>query len=266
MKRALMAALVLVFAAVTVPAGSSPTATTAPNDDIEPAAMAALMRMATLLAKADRFSVTVDAAYDVVQRWGQKIEFGSVRRVTIRRPDRIRADIMDRDGSRAGITFNGQAISIFIPDERVYAVAARPGSLDDALSYLVEELDMRMPARELFSSELPQRLKARVESARVVGMATLGHVRCVHLALRADDVDVQVWSDAEGAPLLRRLVITYQRVVGQPEFRADFTDWNLSPEVPDALFEFAPPPGSERIAFARRKPAPGADRPEGATR
>jgi hypothetical protein len=265
MKRVLIGVLVLA-AALAPLTGFATTATTTQNNDVEPDAMAALMRMATALADAERFSVTADISYDVVQRWGQKIEFGSVRRVTVRRPDRLRADVVDRDGTRTGITFDGRAISVFLPDRRVYAVAPRAGSLDDALTYFVEQLDMRLPGRELFSSDLPQRLQARVESARVVGMETVRHVRCVHLALRADDVDIQVWTQAEGTPLLRRLVITYRQVVGQPEFRADLTDWNLSPEVPDALFDFTPPAGAERIPFVARKPGPGAVRSEGATR
>jgi hypothetical protein len=44
--------------------------------------------MASFLAKAPRLSVTADCSYDVVQDSGQKIEFGEVRAITLRRPDR----------------------------------------------------------------------------------------------------------------------------------------------------------------------------------
>ena len=50
-----------------------------------------------------------------------------------------------------------------------------------------------------------------------------------------------------------------------PQFRAEFSDWNLSPEVTDSMLAFTPPEGAEKIAFlpqlravaVRRKAAPG---------
>ena len=50
-------------------------------------ARAILTRMADFLAGAQRFSVTVRAGYDAVQKSGQKIEFGDMRKVTLSRPD-----------------------------------------------------------------------------------------------------------------------------------------------------------------------------------
>src|SRR5262249_41418965 len=53
--------------------------------------------MASFLAKAPRLSVTADTSYDVVQTSGQKIEFGELRTITLRRPDRARIDTVRRD-------------------------------------------------------------------------------------------------------------------------------------------------------------------------
>ena len=73
----------------------SPAATTSPSEE---KAMATLMKAAEFLAKAQRFSVTVDIGYDVEQDWGQKLEFGATRKLTVRRPDRMAVDITGRDG------------------------------------------------------------------------------------------------------------------------------------------------------------------------
>jgi len=72
---------------------------------------------------------------------------------------------------------------------------------------------------------------------------------------------VQLWIAKGDQPLPRRMVITYTRAEGQPQFRAQFSDWNLSPEVPDSLFAFTPPTGAVKIAFAPRRPA-GSATPE----
>jgi hypothetical protein len=44
-------------------------------------------------------------------------------------------------------------------------------------------------------------------------------------------------------------VITYKDENGQPQFWADLSNWNLAPDVSDALFAFTPPNGAERIQF-----------------
>ncbi|MBM2830803.1 MAG: hypothetical protein HW411_1593 [Gammaproteobacteria bacterium] len=223
------------------------------EDDIEQEAMASLMRMATFLSGAQQLSVTIDAGHDAVQRWGQKIEFGAVRHVTIRRPDRVRVDVVNRDGSQSGVRFNSKEISVFSVDDKVYATDLKPGSADSAMEHLVEKLEIGLPLRELFSSELPKLLKERVTGANVVGTETLGGVRCEHLALRSTELDAQIWIDKDGHPLPRRIVLTYWHVKGEPQFWANFSDWNLSAKVPDSLFEYTPPPDSERIPFVPRK-------------
>ena len=52
--------------------------------------------------------------------------------------------------------------------------------------------------------------------------------------------------------LPRRITITYEHEEGRPQFRARLTDWDLSPRLKDSTFEFDPPKGAEKIAFARR--------------
>ena len=68
-------------------------------------------------------------------------------------------------------------------------------------------------------------------------------------ARTAKGVDFQVWVAQGEQPLPRRIVISYKDEAGQPQFWADLSDWNLSPEISDALFTFTPPAGANRIQF-----------------
>src|SRR5262245_49536714 len=77
--------------------------------------------MANFLAKAPRLSVTADCSYDVVQDSGQKIEFGELRVMTLRRPDRARIETTRRDGTRRGLVFDGKQLAAFDIDQKVYA-------------------------------------------------------------------------------------------------------------------------------------------------
>jgi hypothetical protein len=210
--------------------------------------------MASFLAKAPRLSVTADCSYDVVQDSGQKIEFGEVRAITLRRPDRARIDTTRRDGVRRGLIFDGKQLAAFDLDQKVYATVPKPGTTDAAFDYFKHDLDMRLPLSELFSSNLPQKISDMLGSARLVDENTVNGVATDHVALRGDTADLQFWIARTGDPLPQRLVITYRLAEGQPQFEANFKDWNLAPDVPDSFFTFTPAEGAQEIPFLVPKP------------
>jgi hypothetical protein len=245
--------LLIVFL-VGVFAGTPTPSTAASERDAQ--AMAILQRMADFLSQAQRLSVTAEIGFDVVQESGEKLEFGETRQIVIRRPDRARIDITKRDGATSGFIFDGQTIAVFNAKEHVYATAARPGTLDEAIDYFINDLDMRFPLAEMFSSQLAETLPDKVRAAYYVEQANIAGVPCDHLAFRGDWADIQLWIAQGDPPLPRRVVLTYKDAEGQPQFRAQFSDWNLAPDVPDSLFVFTPPAGAAKIAFAAREPAP----------
>ena len=225
----------------------------APADEqIDTEALAILQRMAERLAAADRFTVSIRAAYDAVQASGEKIEFGETRQVTLSRPGGLRVEAVQSDGDRRLVLFDGEAIRIFDPEENVYAQIEKAGSVDDALRHLVRDLGVRVPLALLLTTRLPSELERRVTSLAYVGEDQSTEAPTDHLAARTEDVDFQVWIAREGEPLPRRIVITYKHAEGQPQFRAMLSDWNLSPEVSPAQFAFAPPEGAEQIPFFTR--------------
>jgi hypothetical protein len=240
--------VVLSLAAALAVAGVSSAQQAAPAaDDRE--ARATLERMARFVASAQKLSVTLETAYDVLQPDGQKIEFGARRRVALRRPDRFRMDAEERDGSRRGIMFDGKEIYAFDLDENVYASVAKPGTADQALDHATGELGLRIPLSDLFASDLPQTV-AKSKEVSLVAEEKLRDVSCEHIAVRADEVDYEVWVATGEQPLPQRIVVTYKLAPGQPRFVASLSDWNLAPDLPDALFTYEPAADAERIRVA----------------
>jgi hypothetical protein len=244
--------LLLVLSLVGTLAGAQTPSTAASERDER--AMSILKHMADFLSQTQRFSVMVDTGFDVVQDSGQKIEFGETRKIVVRRPGHARIDITKRDGGTSGFTFDGKEIAVFNTREHVYATAAKPGTLDEAIVYFMNDLDMRFPLAEMLSGKLTETLPAKVRAASYVEQANIAGVPCDHLALRGDWADLQLWIAQGDQPLPHRLVLTYKNAEGQPQFWAQFSDWHLSPDVPDSLFVFTPPEGAAKIAFASRKP------------
>jgi hypothetical protein len=213
-----------------------------------------LLRMAKYLAQAPRFSVNIQGNYDVVQESGQKIEFGETRTITVNRPNRLRVESEQSDGDKHVVLYDGKDITTFSPSQNVYAQVSKPGGIDEAVTYFLKNLHMRLPLAMLLLSRFPEELERRTQSLDYVERTKIHGTPAHHLAGRTETVDYQVWI-AEGVqPLPLRAVLTYKNAEGQPQFRAQFTDWNLSPEIQDSQFAFVPPEEARKIAFLAQLP------------
>jgi len=230
----------------------------APEADASAAnpAMEQLMRMAHFLAQLKQFSVEQESGYEVVQDSGQKIEFEESRRLVLVRPDRFRVDMQGGDGDERRVTFDGKAVTVLNETQKMYASSEIPGSIDEAIKYFVQDLQMRLPLAMLFVTTLPEEIEQRVQEVAIVETVMREGTPFVHLAARAESVDFQVWLPETGDPLPRRIVITYKHEEGQPQYWADFSDWNLSPNPPETLFSLDIPKDASRIGFFAE--APGA--------
>jgi hypothetical protein len=220
---------------------------------LEPEAIEAVKRMVETLTGAERLRVRFDSEYDALQEDGETISFGKNGEMTMRRPDDVRIEQVDREGNRREAFFDGRLATLYMPDQNVYAAAERSGDIDSFVDFLRDEVGARLPLAGLFSKDLGPTLKENVTRARYVGEETIDGVECDHVAMRyGDALGVQLWIERERAVPLR-IVMTFERAAGRPQFRADVSDWDLSPRVSDSTFAFRPPRGAQAVPFTLPK-------------
>ena len=226
---------------------SQPTASIQPA--LDPAALATLRRMADYLTSLPAMRLHSEVEYDAIQADGQRIEFGSTREISLRRPDRLRVDIADRRGLRRRLYYDGAKLVLFDEADGVYATTPHTGDIDATIAFVGAQLGMPVPLGELLSAQLAAKITDGLVFAGVVGAETIDGVRCDHLALRNQDRGIQIWVEQGAKALPRRVAITYEQEPGQPQFRASLTQWDVAPRIDNQMFSFTPPAGAERIAF-----------------
>ena len=214
------------------------------------AAMALLLDMATQLGGAQKFQVEMLIGYDSVQSDGQKIEFGERRHVSVERPSLMLNDVRDSDGSGESILFDGKTISVSNSHDNVYATAPQPGDIDASVRYFVSHLHMRLPLAAMLMSGFAQELQKRVTEIALVEETDILGEPANHLAGRMKDIDFQVWISNDKRALPLRIIITYREDAGQPQFRANFINWNFNPSFMQKTFRFEPPTGAREVPLA----------------
>ncbi|HTJ89626.1 MAG TPA: DUF2092 domain-containing protein [Acidocella sp.] len=256
--------VICLCAANTAAAQQGPTAITVQNTSTSAQAKMLLLTAADYLAKAKGFSVNVDANYDITQPSGQKIEFGERYHVLLSRPDDLRIDFEDRDGSKRQILFDGSTMTMFEPGQAFYGSLTKPGTVDQIIAYIVNELQTPIPMSLLLLTSAPRQLQKRVTEVALVDNERLGGTLVYHLAARTADVDFQVWIAQGNQPTPRRIVITYKKSPGQPQFSALLSGWRLNPPVNALDFAFTPPAGARPVGFMVPVNGPAAVSGEGA--
>jgi hypothetical protein len=212
-----------------------------------------LLRMARFLAATPRFSVNVTGNYDAVQATGQQIEFGEKLSINVSRPKGLRVEAVASDGNRQLLFFDGQTLTTYSPASNVYAQAAKPGDIDTAVTYFLNDLQMRLPLAALLLSRFPDEIGKRSQTVDYVEKTAFYGAPAHHLAGRTEALDYEIWV-AEGAqPLPQRIVLTYRDAEGQPAFRAQFSGWNLAPQE-RVNYTFTPPADARQIALAAQLP------------
>ena len=218
-----------------------------------------LARMTDFISAAPAFSLVSDTGHEVLQKNGHVLEFGSQLTLAIQRPSKAIGRFDSRDGDSSTTVLDGEAIWVYSAKEDIYDTTHQPGDIDASLKVLARQLGVPRQLHDFFSKDLTALLGSAVQSGYYVGESMISGVMCDHLALRSENEDVQVWIARGAEPVPRRIVITYRQIEGQPQFWAQFTEWNFSPALSDTTFTFSPPEGARRIRFFADIPAKKSD-------
>jgi hypothetical protein len=196
---------------------ASPTAATsatpaapAAQAVIEPEAIAALKRSSEFLQTLKSFNIRVEASTDEVLDSGQKVQFGSFANISVVRPNRLRADVID-DQKQRQFYYDGKTLTVYGKVVNYYASVSAPKTIKEMLAFAESKYGLEWPLADLLA---PESLAENVKSAFSVGQGRVGGVLCEHYAFRQDEVDWQIWIQTGNKPLPRKIVITSKNEEG----------------------------------------------------
>jgi hypothetical protein len=220
---------------------------TTPGPDIDRMSERVLLDACGYLRSAGRFSVTVEASYEDVLETGTRVEYHRQASVVLERPSHLRID-SESDKGRRSIYYDGKTLTVYRPDQGVYATAPAPDTID-AMVAAVEARGIAMPASDLLLNHPCEALGEHLQTGTYAGRHYLDGGWYHHLLLTTEAVDVQLWVAQGEAPVIHKLVITYTTQPGEPQYRALLSDWNFAPDIDSKTFTFTPPAEARKVAF-----------------
>jgi len=203
-------------------------------------------QMSERLARAGELALEAEEVYDEVPDHSPRRQLTDLRRVAMRRPDRL---VGDTSGDAMNRTFwyDGKVFSALDKEQNVWASGAVPPTVDKALDWVFDQTGTVIPLGDFLYADVYARLMGDVQRGVYLGIHEAAGVPCHHLSFEQATIDWQIWIDAGREPLPRKLVITYKTEDEVPQYSVTIRKWNLQAKLPDTLFAFSPPEGATRV-------------------
>jgi len=210
-------------------------------------ASAALQRMGQTM-RAEQFSFQAQTIRVYATPDGEPLHIFHTLKVTVHRPNRVMAEVSGDDGS-SKLFFDGKTATVYSAAQNKYASIAVPdGTIEGMLKEAVGRLGVDFPLADFLSEAPSKAFLTGVTAGRVVNTLTIDGAPYDHLFFfQPPGIELELWLSKNEQSLPRRLIVTYRSLPGQPNFIAQFSDWNFNIHPADADFAFQPPAGATQV-------------------
>ncbi|MGX1097033.1 DUF2092 domain-containing protein [Amorphus sp. MBR-141] len=208
----------------------------------DPDAVAAVQAMTDHLAGMSSFAFDATTLFDEPVLEGAPSKRAGSVHVAVKRPDKLFFEATFDDGSDRKVWFDGTTVTLANVVDETYIALPFDGDTDGLIEAIQTRLGLNLPVLMFARSKPFDDIADNVLDISLGGTRTLGDAASTLVDIDTIDAASQLWIADGGAPLPERLVITYVRQVGDPEYILTFDGFSEE-DQPDATFEAQIPDG-----------------------
>jgi hypothetical protein len=109
------------------------------------------------------------------------------------------------------------------------------------------------PAADFFSPAFTDDVLINFDELKYVGMRALEGKECFYIIAKRADLIVQFWIANDALNLPVKMLIMEVAGKDSKQYEATFSNWDINPFLPDAMFTFQTPPKAKKISILPRK-------------
>lgn len=205
-----------------------------------------LDKMSSVIGDLTSCSFTLNSSNDQID-----IELGLVKQFTVHQvymvgPDKMLIDSHGEKGHR-GFWYNGKQLAYYSYTENNYAVIDAPSNIISTIDTVNKTYGIEFPAADLFYPSFTDDLIENNDEIIFVGKSLIDDKDCFHIIAKNSVMSVQIWISDDALFLPMKMVIVYYDVSPNQQYEATFSNWQINPELPNAMFEFSPPQSASKL-------------------
>jgi hypothetical protein len=236
-----------IFLAILVVILSAQAQVQAQAPRIDTVAVSILDRMSAMIGDLGSCSVTIRSNYDIHNKNLGLVKHSDEEQLFLHGPDKLLVRSEGDRGSR-DFFFNGQTLSYYSLDKNQYGQIQTPTStIMEMIDTVNKMYGIEFPVADFFYPTFVDDILSESKQLVYLGITKIDGKECFHIAGTASDKTFQFWIANDAYYLPMKVVIVYTNKEMNPQFEAVLTNWQVNPNLPDALFEFAAPMKAKKI-------------------
>ena len=215
-------------------------------------AVAIFDRMSDVIGEMSSISFTLQIRDDEMNQDLGMITRFTESRVNFNGPNQMQIHSYGDKGHR-GFWFSGESLVCYSFEENNYTIIDSPSNTLDMINEVNDKYGIDFPAADFFSPTFTDDVLSNFDELKYVGMRTISNKECFYIIVKRNDMIVQLWiaNDALNLPVKMLIMEIGGKVTEQ--YEATFSNWDINPFLPDAMFKFQTPPKAKKISILPRK-------------
>ncbi|WP_290859589.1 DUF2092 domain-containing protein [Flavobacterium sp.] len=209
-------------------------------------------RMSDVIGELSSISFTLKVRNDEVdQDLGLVTKF-SESQVNFNGPSQMQIHSYGDKGHR-GFWFSGESLVFYSFEENNYAIIDSPSNTLDMINEVNDKYGIDFPAADFFSPTFTDDILTNFDDLKYVGKRVLEGKECFYIIAKRADMIVQFWIANDALNLPVKMLIMEVAGKDSKQYEATFSNWDINPFLPDAMFKFQTPPKAKKISILPRK-------------
>ena len=147
--------------------------------------------------------------------------------------------------------YNGEKFSYFLFDKNEYDILDAPDNTLKLIDSIHNAFKIYFPAADFLYPTLTDDIIDNYDQLLYFGDEKVDDVDCIALEATNEETILQVWIQKE-TNLPHKMIIS-SKTDENNYYEATYSNWRVNPKLPDIMFEFQAPKGSERKKFVEKK-------------
>lgn len=147
--------------------------------------------------------------------------------------------------------YNGEDFAYFLFDKNEYDILEAPDNTLTVIDSIHSKTGIYFPGADFLYPNLTDDILNNYNQLLYFGEEKVDDVDCLALEATNEEILVQFWVQKE-THLPHKMMISSKNNENK-YYEATFSNWRMNPKLPDIMFEFEPPTGSERKKFVEKK-------------
>lgn len=143
--------------------------------------------------------------------------------------------------------YNGDIMMYYSFSNNHYGFIETPDNIRETIELVNAEYDIDFPAADFFYPTLTDDLMQNSHYIGFEGLTEIDGQECYYIVARGKEYQVHLWINSSSFMLPLRYLIQVKKNDVVLNYEGIFSNWQINPNLPDALFDFTVPADARRL-------------------